>query len=116
MLDAGLIRVCSLSPTLQPGGRSQRRFGTDACERLLSAVLAAATVFSSRRLQASLAFSMAPSNFARMSVFSLSSVAIVFILIWFLPVLCYVSAIVGCRVPRFISGSRCGGGCNDCNG
>ncbi len=65
----------------------------------LSAVLAAATVFSSRRSQVSLAFSMALSNFARMFVFSLSSVAIAFIHIWLLLVLSHVSAIVACRAP-----------------
>ena len=72
----------------------------------LSVVLAAATVFSSRRSQMSLAFSMALSNFARMFVFSLSSVAIAFIFVWFLLVLSYVSAIAACRAPIIMSRAK----------
>ena len=70
----------------------------------LSAVLAAATVFSSRRWQVPLAFSMASSSFARRSVFSLASLVSAFIPLYsvFALVRVYVSATAGCRVPPLL--------------
>ena len=76
------------TPTKRPTPKAIPMAWYGCVRTVLSAVLAAATVFSSRRSQASLAFSMTLSNFARRFVFSLSSVAIAFILIcfyfWFL--------------------------------
>ena len=90
------------APIKRPTPKAIPMAGYGCVRTALSAVLAAATVFSSRRSQAALAFSMALSFFARMFVFSLSSVDIAFILASFLLVLSYVSATIACRVPLVI--------------